>query len=385
MRNAILIVFGALFLSVQSAPAQDLPSGSGIDQGLWWLYHLQYDKALANFDLYIASNPKDPTGYFYRTATNWWHLAQEFEYQLPDVQKQFETDAQKTIEVAQALVQSTKDPKTKSKAYLYWGGAEGLRGRWLVTQHEWVSAYFAGKRGDKYLKKALDYDPTQYDAYMGLGIYDYFTDTMSGVQAVLAALLIHGDKVRGLKELHIAIDKSDHARVEAQTFLVEIYNAEEHTPEKALPISEALHKEFPQSPAMHLMLMSTLYVMKDWNAMLPQAQEILEKSEKADPWYDSRTTKAAQYCIGVGLLFGKHDLDGATKEFATILDGHIDENRWITFALLRQGQIYDLRGERDKAMVNYRQVLSRLDTWDTHKEASQPYIKTPFTFFVTRA
>ena len=217
--------------------------------------------------------------------------------------------------------------------------------------------------------------PTQYDAYMGLGIYDYFTDTMSGVQAVLAALLIHGDRVRGLRELQIAIDKSAHARVEAMTFLIEIYNAEEHTPAKALPLAEELHKEFPQSPAMHLMLMSTLYVMKDWDAMLPEAKEILERSEKEVPWYTPQTIRAAQYCIGVGLLYGKHDLAGASEQFDKILTGTIDEwNCWVTFALLRQGQIYDLRGERDKAMVNYRQVLSRLDTWDTHKEASQ-YLK----------
>ena len=92
----------------------------------------------------------------------------------------------------------------------------------------------------------MELDPTLYDAYVGLGIYDYFIDTMSGVQAVLAAHLIHGDKARGLRELQLAIDKSQHARVEAMTFLIEIYNAEEHTPAKALPLAQAsAYKEFP--------------------------------------------------------------------------------------------------------------------------------------------
>ncbi len=251
------IVFLGLVLAIgfpSLAGANEPPASQPLDHGLWWLYHLQYDKARADFDTYISSHPKDPEGYFYRTATDWWHLAQEFEYKLPDIQVQFQADAEKTIEVSQELYDSTDDRKVKARALLYWGGAEGLRGRWLVTQHEWVSAYFAGKRGARYLRRAVDYDPTQYDAYMGLGIYDYFTDTMSGVQAVLAALLIHGDKARGLKELQIAIDKSELARVEAMTFLIEIYNAEERTPAKALPLAQELHKEFPQSPAMHLML-----------------------------------------------------------------------------------------------------------------------------------
>ena len=376
MKKAFLTTLGLLVFLARSGSPSQAPS-TPLDQGLWWLYHLQYDKALASFDHYIAEHPKDPAGYFYETATDWWHLAQEFEYELPEVQKRFLANADKTIAVAQALHDSSDDDKTQAMALLYWGGAEGLRGRWLVTKRQWVSAYFAGKRGAHYLREAIDKDPTLYDADMGLGIYDYFTDTMSGVQAVLAALLIHGDRVRGLKELQIAIEKAPHARVEAQTFLIEIYNAEEKMPAKALPIAQALHKEFPQSPAMHLMLLSTLYVMKDWDAMLPVAREILEKSEKETPWYTSKTTNAARYCVGVGLLFGKHDLDGAQEQFQKILAGKIDENRWDTFALLREGQILDLRGERDKAMVNYRQVLSRLDTWESHKEASA-YLKEPF-------
>jgi tetratricopeptide (TPR) repeat protein len=379
MKRVILIWMGALFLWSGAAIAQEPPRGQLLDHGLWWLYQLQYDKARADFDLYISSHPQDPEGYFYRTATDWWHLAQEFEYKLPEIQKQFEEDSEKTIAVARALHDSTDNRKIQSRALLYWGGAEGLRGRWLVTQHQWVPAYFAGKRGARYLRRAVHDDPTQYDAYMGLGIYDYFTDTLSGVQAALAALLIHGDKARGLRELQIAIDKSKHARVEAMTFLIEIYDAEENTPAKALPLARALHKEFPQSPAMHLILMSTLYIMKDWEGMLPEANEILEKSEKEVPWYTQTTILPAQYCIGVGLLFGKHDLNGAFDQMEKILSGKIDENRWVTFALLRQGQIYDLRGERDKAMINYRQVLSRLDTWGTHTEAAQ-YLKEPFKF-----
>ena len=40
---------------------------------------------------------------------------------------------------------------------------------------------------------------------------------------------------------------------------------------------------------MHLMLMSTLYTMKAWDdSTLPEAKEILEKSEKETPWYTNR-------------------------------------------------------------------------------------------------
>src|SRR5258706_399511 len=100
MRKVISITLCTLCLSSGLVMASDVPpQGSALDQGLWWLYHLQYDKALADFNVYIANHPQDPAGYFYRTATDWWHLAQEFEYNLPDIQLQFEEDAEKTIEV----------------------------------------------------------------------------------------------------------------------------------------------------------------------------------------------------------------------------------------------------------------------------------------------
>jgi tetratricopeptide (TPR) repeat protein len=254
-----------------------------------------------------------------------------------------------------------------------------LWGRWLVTRHEWVSAYFAGKRGHKRLKEALELNPELYDAYLGLGIYDYYTDTLSGVQAVLAAMLIHGDKKRGLKELQMAIDHGEHARVEAMCFLVEIYTTEENTPAKALPLAQALHKEFPQSPAMHLIEVSTLYTMKAWEDMLPLAEDLLQKSEKEDPWYTHRYIPPARYCIGVAKLWDKHDADGTYAEMEKILADGEGSSRWITFARLRRGQIYDLRGDRLKALQDYRAVLSRPDFWDAHKEARQ-YLKDPFKF-----
>src|SRR5438445_2242053 len=306
MKRAVLIGISALFLCAPSGLARE-----ALDQGLWWLYHLQYDKARASFDTYIKSHPKDPAGYFYLTAVDWWHLAQDIEYDLPEIRKQLEDDSQQTIRVAQELYDSTGDTKEKARACLYWGGAEGLWGRWLVTRHEWVSAYFAGKRGHNMLKKALELDPDLYDAYLGLGIYDYYTDTLSGVQALLAVLFIHGDKKRGLEELQMAIDHSEHARVEALCFLIEIYASEENVPEKALPLAQELHKEFPQSPAMHLILVSTLYTMKAWDGTLSEAKDFLQKSEEETPWYTRRYVNPARYCIGVAKLMGKHDPDGA--------------------------------------------------------------------------
>jgi tetratricopeptide (TPR) repeat protein len=369
---------GLILAATAASWAWPDPPSDAIDQGLYWLYHQQYDKSLASFDTYLSKNPSDPTGYFYRTATSWWHLMQDFDYALPEVYRQFDEDSQRTITTAKALYEVAQDTRTKARACLYWGGAEGLRGRWMVTQGQWIKAYFAGKRGNNLLREAIKLDPTLYDAYMGLGIYDYFTDTLSGVQAVLAAMFIHGDKARGLKELQMAIDKGTHSRIEAMSFLIEIFNSEENTPEKALPIAQELHREFPHSPAFHMMLFSTLYTMKDWPAMRAEAQDFMDKCQTETPWYSKQGLRPARYCLGVELLQNHRDLDGALREFEQILSEGIDSSRWVSYALLRRGQIEDLKGERDKAIADYRKVLDRPDLWGSHPEAHQ-YLKEPYT------
>ena len=360
---------------------KEQPPGTSLDQGLWWLYHLQYDQARKLFDQYTTANPNDPAGYFYKTAADWWQLAQQFDKNLPEIQHRMEMDYQDTVRVAEVLLSTTseKDVKTKGLACLYAGGAEGLQGRWLVTQKQWVSAYFMGKKGHKMLKRALAYDPTLYDAYLGLGIYDYFTDTLGGVQKVLAALLIHGDRKRGLQELQWAIDKGQHSRVEAMMFLIEIYTWEEHTPKLALPYAQALHKEFPKSPAMYLAEIIEHYELHDWETVWVQAKDYLEKSEHEDEYYPREGVYPAWYCLGVASLFGRHDPDTCLSYMQKIIDNPETSSRWVTFAYLRMGEVYDLKKDREKATKNYAEVLDRPDFWGSHHEA-KANLKTPFAF-----
>ncbi len=379
MNRFTWIILSALVLFQNPLSAED-----ALDKGLWWLYHAQYDKARESIAVHIQDHPKDPAGYFYLTAVDWWHLAQEIEYTYPEIQARMKENSQKTIETAERLFASSKDPKVKARACLYSGGAEGLWGRWLVTQKEWVDAYFAGKRGQKKLKQALKFDPELYDAYLGLGIYDYYTDTLSGMQAFVAFLLIRGDKERGLLELQRAMDKGERSQVEAMFFLVEIFTSEEGTPERALPLADALHKKFPQSPIMHLMEVSTLYTMKNWNAMLPEAEDFLKKSESETPWYTRHYINGARYCMGVAKLNGKKDFDGAEKDFGKIIAEADPKSRWGYFAQLRLGHIYDLRKDREKALAAYQVAKSGPDIWGLHHEAEK-YIDEPFTFSTASA
>jgi len=386
MKRILLALLSAAQLLLPfNACAQSLPpSGSDLQQGLWWLYHLRYEKAVALYDQHIARDPEDPAGYFYKAAADWWHLAQEFEYEQPDIQKRFDESVDLTIAKAKARLKrlDEKNPqqaKEIASIYLYWGGAEGLRGRWLVTQKHWVKAYFSGRAGFLKLKKAVRLDPSQYDAYMGIGIYDYFSDTLSGVVGALSAILVRGDRKRGIATLEQATLRSEHARVEAMIFLAEIYTFEEKQPEKALPLLRQLRQEYPDSPLMHLAEITTLFQMKQWDAVARESQIFLEKSQDETPYYVKTGVAPALYCLGISEWWGQHDPARALKRFEQILANtpKQDPNRWISFALLRRAQIRDLKGQRAEALEDYRAVLARPNLWGTHREANT-YVKTPY-------
>jgi tetratricopeptide (TPR) repeat protein len=376
---ATFLLFTLLSVPLAAQVVREQPTGTALEQGLWWLYHLKYEEARQLFERYTAQNPKDPAGYFYKTAADWWQLAQQFDKKLPEIEKRLEADFQDTVRVAEALEESTKDKKIKALAHLYGGGAEGLKGRWLVTQGRYVKAYFLGKSGNKQLKQALEYDPELYDAYLGLGIYDYYTDTLPGIKKVLANLFIHGDKKRGLKEIHLAIEKGQHAPVEAMMFLIEIYTWQERTPERALSYAQQLHHEFPHSPAMHLAEIIEYYELHQWERLREESQIYLEKSSKQVPYYPKEGVFPAHYCLGIAALWGNHDTDTAFQHMQEIVKGDEPDSRWVSFAYLRLAQIYDTRGERKQAVDYYQKVLSRRNFWGTHNEARNG-LKSPFHF-----
>jgi hypothetical protein len=358
------------------------PKGDAIAQGLWWLYHLQYAHARQIFSQAARENPADPAGSFYKTATDWWELAQDFDLKLPDVERRFFADAKETVERAQAAVKKQASTQKIAEAHLYWGGAQGLKGRWLVTQKEWMKAYSAGKEGHNHLEKALTLDPSLHDADLGLGIYDYYTDVLPGFMGALSKFIMRGNRRRGIQELETAIHKGPHSRVEAMVFLIEIYGNEEHQPAKALPLAHQLRLEFPQSAAMQIGEILVLNELRRWKEAETQAQDLLDKATQKKNYYGEKDADTGRYLVGLAALMGDHDLKKCRAMMNPLIEKAAQSpSRWITFAFLRRGQSYDANRERAKAKADYERVLSRADVWNSHAEARH-FLEKAFAYAI---
>jgi tetratricopeptide (TPR) repeat protein len=76
----------------------------------------------------------------------------------------------------------------------------------------------AGVEARKHLLRCLELDPQMADAYLGLGLYNYYVDTLSAMAKVLRFFMgiPGGDKKVGLHQLEIASTKGELTRVEAR-------------------------------------------------------------------------------------------------------------------------------------------------------------------------
>lgn len=209
------------------------------DRGIAYMYRLEFDKAENVFDEIVKQDPDSPAGYFALAALSWWRYSQNFDMQggLKAVENEFVSNSDKVIDLSRKMIKEGRDP---DQAYFFMGSAYGLQGRWYAVQRSWWRAYTHGKKGRKYLKKCVELNPGIYDAYLGLGIFDYYTATLPGTLGLVAKLFVGGDRQRGMEYVRIAKEKGRFFKVEARFFLVEIYSMHEKDYRSAYAETEAL-------------------------------------------------------------------------------------------------------------------------------------------------
>ena len=228
-------------------------------RGLNLLMNGEPDAAIAVFKQLETEAPNSPVGFLLDADATWWKI-----YYLsanlidPDVfdvvymqstpfDPHFEELVQETISKSSAMVQNHQD---LPRAYLIEGMAYALEARFQGLHDRDLPTARAGKKMRTLLMTAIRMDPSLTDAYLGLGIYNYFVDTLPTIIKVLRFLIAlpGGDRVLGLQQLRTAAQKADFTRPEAQFYLAKDYTRRnEMQLGKALALFQELGKEYPKN------------------------------------------------------------------------------------------------------------------------------------------
>jgi tetratricopeptide (TPR) repeat protein len=111
-----------------------------------------------------------------------------------------------------------------------------------------------GVRTRERLIRAQALDPNLADADFGLGLYNYYADTLSSMTKVLGFFMgiPGGNKKEGIRQLDRAMSEGVLTPVEARFYLtISLHNYDQKY-EQALEISAPLEEKYPTNPIFHL-------------------------------------------------------------------------------------------------------------------------------------
>lgn len=345
------------------------------DRGISDMYRLEFDKAEAEFKEVIRISSGDPAGYFALSALSWWRYSQNFDIQsdFQAIEEEFMANIDATIRAAREKIDSNSSPDL---AYFFLGSAYGLQGRWYAVQRRWIKAYWQGSKGRKYLRRCVGLNPEIYDAYLGLGIFDYFADTLPGVLKLPALLFVKGDKTGGLRQVRLAMKKGRFFSVEARLFLIEILTRHEKDYKQAVLEVKALRSLDPENAFFWLGEILTRIHISDWEGALIESEKFLALHSTGTTGGVFQQLSLVYLSAGDACL-ALNRLEDAVKCFdAGINRTSFPAKGWVTYCHLRRGQAFDLMEKRSMAEKDYLSVLSRDNFWDSRKYAKAA-LKTP--------
>jgi tetratricopeptide (TPR) repeat protein len=206
-----------------------------------------------------ARDSQSPLGYLLEADATWWriyystaNLVDPDVFVAPDLpttpyDSHFKDLINATISKSETRIRAQQDV---ARSYLYQGMAYGLRARLEALRDRDLPTARAGKKMRALLLKALQLDPSLTDAYLGVGIYNYFVDTLSTIVKILSWFigLPGGSRVQGLQQLQLAAEKGELARGEAKLYLAKDYSrANERQYARALELFQELAREYPHN------------------------------------------------------------------------------------------------------------------------------------------
>lgn len=359
-----------LWAPAHAAPPEVEPHILSSIKAIW---SMDFDGAEAGLELAKKAMPEYPYPYFGQANVTWVRYVYGTQRTDEALKKRFEAEVEKAIEVSKAWLKT--HPKD-AEGYLALSGSYGLRSRLSVIQKRWFRTLINGRRAVKMVRKAHKLDPTLHDALLGIGMYDYYADSLPRTVKFFTKLFLRGDRERGIRELKIVAEKGKYSNIAARLLLIEIYTEDRwgaKDPKEAMRIIRDLRERFPMSPIFHQVEHTCLYEDGRYDELRASAREFLKRIDEKRPYYPERSRARMRVVLGTA-DFAEGRLPEAEKEFreAGKLAGSGDDpNRWGVWGLVRLGQVLDAQKRRAEAVEAFKRAAAYPDIWDFRKIAKR--------------
>ena len=243
--------------------------------GMNKLMDSDFDHATEIFRQIEKSDPESPLGYLLEADVNWWKIyltegnlidPDVFE-SLSEAATPYDDDFRRLDELA-ILKAETRIRARQDEAYSYFyeGLAHGLRTRLEALRDHVLATARDGKKLRNLSLAALKLDPNLNDAWFGVGLYNYFEDTLPTYVKMLRFLILlpGGDRLVGLRQIQLAMEKGQLVTGEAKFHLAKNYSRPfDRQFAKSLELFRQMEQQYPHNPLWKLLVGGTELRMGD--------------------------------------------------------------------------------------------------------------------------
>jgi tetratricopeptide (TPR) repeat protein len=205
--------------------------------------------------------PNHPLGYLLEAEALWWRIwcsSADFKYGMSDArrrpklaadQRYFELSA-KALSLAEAEIKQGESAEMQ----FYAGMAEASAARLYGLRGENRNTARSGVRGREHLLRAKTLDADLADADLGLGLYNYYVDTLSSLARILRFFMgiPGGSKQEGVRLLEQAAAQGVLTSNIARFYLALNLHRYDQQYEKALSVLSPLTEKYPTNPLFQL-------------------------------------------------------------------------------------------------------------------------------------
>ena len=225
------------------------------------IYSFDLDGAIEAAQHMQNEKPDHPLGFLLEAEAIWWRTwctSAEFKFGMSDARRRPKLGSDryymelstKALSLAEARVKQSESAEMQ----FYAGMAEASLSRLYALRGENRNAARSGVRAREHLLRAKTLDPDLADADFGLGLYNYYVDTLSAVARILRFFMgiPGGSKQEGVRQLEHAIAQGVLSPSVARFYLALNLHRYDQQYEKALTVLGPLVEKYSANPLFQL-------------------------------------------------------------------------------------------------------------------------------------
>ncbi len=389
-RIRLAVLIGSLLWAAGGRAAEDPLIASGFDH----FYNLEYERALADFNRFEKQHPNDPAIHnniaqtlLYREMFRNGALESELVSgnnaflrraklnASPATQKQFDDEINRAIALAKSELNQNPD---NARALYALGVTYALRSNFnFLVRKAWRDALNDATQARKLHDRVIALEPGNYDARLIPALHEYVVGGLSWTMRALGFLAgFHGDKEGGIRGLEEVARRGNEEKLDAELVLCAIYRRE-GKPRTALPLLNDLIRNYPRN-YLFLFEKAQMYAaLGNKKEALGAVEQIAREKQAGVSGFANISWEKIYYEMG-NIQFWYNDLEQSLVSLkrATAATGNLDLNSGV-LAYMREGQIYDIKHQRDLARKAYAQAIAFAPESDAAKE-SRRYLEEPY-------